>query len=76
MKLRQCFKCGKELDYENYIKNINPNEISSMTKIWNSEFIELYCCNCYCFKIKYQTSIDYSQELNNNNFLKRNINQS
>jgi len=65
MKKRQCFRCSKEMDYESYINNINPNEIKSMTKIWNSEFIEFYCCHCYCFKIKYQPLIDYNQELNN-----------
>ena len=29
-----------------------------MTKLWNSKYIELYCCNCYCLKIKYQSKID------------------
>ena len=26
MKIRECFRCGRKLDYESYIKNINPTE--------------------------------------------------
>lgn len=69
MKLRKCFRCGKDLVYEDYIKNYNSNEWERLTIIWNCKYIELFCCNCYCFKTKYQPNID--QELKKN-YLKSN----
>ncbi|MBY8989240.1 MAG: hypothetical protein KGD58_00670 [Candidatus Lokiarchaeota archaeon] len=54
MRERECFKCGKILDFESFIKNINPNEKEDLTSIWESDYIEFYCCKCYIFKIKYQ----------------------
>jgi len=54
LRERECFKCGKPLDFESFIKNINPNEKKDSTNIWESNYIEFYCCKCYIFKIKYQ----------------------
>ncbi|MFX1426481.1 MAG: hypothetical protein ACFFBE_08510 [Promethearchaeota archaeon] len=54
MKERECFKCGKLLDFDSYIKNINPKDRENLTEIWESNYIEFYCCHCYSFKIKYQ----------------------
>lgn len=54
MRNRRCFRCGKELDFENFIKNSAPKTIEHFTNIWNSEYIELYCCHCYSFKTRYQ----------------------
>ncbi|KKK66084.1 hypothetical protein LCGC14_2967630, partial [marine sediment metagenome] len=42
MGIRKCFRCGKELEFENYIKNSGPKTVEHFTKIWNSEYIELY----------------------------------
>lgn len=58
MRVRKCFRCGKVLDYENYIKNSNPKDIEHLTEIWECNYIELFCCHCYCFKTKYQPNID------------------
>ncbi|MFW9896983.1 MAG: hypothetical protein ACFFD7_14350 [Candidatus Thorarchaeota archaeon] len=58
MKERQCFRCGKTLDFENYIKNVSQNEQEELTDIWNSDYIEFFCCNCYVFKIKYQPYLE------------------
>ncbi len=54
MRIRKCFRCGKELDYDSYIKNGSPNVSEHLTKIWNCKYIEFYCYRCYCFKTKYQ----------------------
>ena len=58
MRERKCFRCGKTLDFESYIKNIGPHEKEDLTKLWNSDYIEFFCCHCYSFKIKYQPSLD------------------
>lgn len=58
LRERECFRCGKALDFESFIKNINPNEKKEVTNIWESEYIEFYCCRCYSFKIKYQPHDD------------------
>lgn len=47
MRIRKCFRCGKELDYDSYIKNGSPNVSEHLTKIWNYKYIEFYCCRCY-----------------------------
>ncbi|MFX1566796.1 MAG: hypothetical protein ACFFCV_00355 [Promethearchaeota archaeon] len=57
MRIRKCFRCGKDLDYESYIKNGNSNDIEHLTEIWECNYIELFCCHCYCLKIKYQSNI-------------------
>ncbi|MFX1374731.1 MAG: hypothetical protein ACFFA0_02860 [Promethearchaeota archaeon] len=54
MRERKCFRCGRILDFKSYIKNISPNEQEDLTNLWESDYIEFYCCNCYSFKIKYQ----------------------
>lgn len=63
MRLRKCFRCGKDLDYKSYIKNYSPNDIKHLTKIWNCNYIEFYCCHCYCLKTKYQPNIDVEQKV-------------
>jgi len=65
MRVRKCFRCGKDLDYESYIKNSSPKDINHLTNVWNSDYIELYCCHCYCFKTKYQSNIELEQEFKN-----------
>ena len=61
LKERQCFRCGKKLDFESYIKNIGQNEKEDLTDIWDSNYIEFYCCRCYSFKIKYQPHNDIDE---------------
>lgn len=52
---RACFRCGKPLIFEDYIKNNTSIKTEEqLTKIWNSKYIEFYCCHCYCFKFKFQ----------------------
>jgi hypothetical protein len=58
MKERQCFRCGKVLDFESYIKNIKQTQKEDLTLLWESEYIEFFCCHCYSFKIKYQPLFD------------------
>ena len=58
MRTRKCFRCGKELDFESYIKNSGEKAKEHLTKIWNSKHVELFCCHCYCFKTKFQPYID------------------
>ena len=57
MRTRKCFRCGRDLDYESYIKNGNPNNFEQLTEIWKCNYIELFCCHCYSFKMKYQPNI-------------------
>lgn len=58
MRKRKCFRCEKELDFESYIKNFDIKNIDYFTLIWNSKYIEFYCCHCYCFKTKYHSDFD------------------
>ncbi|MFX0034571.1 MAG: hypothetical protein ACFE9I_02885 [Candidatus Hermodarchaeota archaeon] len=58
MRVRKCFRCGKELDFESYIKNANPKNEEYLTRMWDNEHIEFFCCHCYCFKVKYQPNLD------------------
>ena len=58
MKERNCFRCGKILDFESFIKNVRQNEREDLTVVWNSEYTEFFCCHCYSFKIKYTPIID------------------
>ena len=59
MRERKCFRCGRFLDFESYIKNGSPKKTKYLTDIWNSEYIEFYCCHCYCFKTKYQPNVNF-----------------
>lgn len=61
MKERECFKCGKVLDFESYIKNASPHDIKRLTEIWDSDYIEFFCCRCYIFNIKYHPSINMDE---------------
>ncbi|MHA2184293.1 MAG: hypothetical protein ACXAAI_04760 [Promethearchaeota archaeon] len=58
MKERQCFRCRKILDFESFIKNVGENEREDSTLLWESDYVEFFCCHCYSFKIKYQPKID------------------
>lgn len=58
MRERKCFRCGKPLDFESYIKNSSIKTKDFFTKLWNSDCIEFFCCHCYNIKIKYQPYID------------------
>jgi len=51
LRERYCFRCGKALDFESFIKNAGPNDTEDSTTLWNSEHIEFFCCHCYSFKI-------------------------
>lgn len=61
MRERECFKCGKVLDFESFIKNVSPNDTEKLTNIWDSNYVEFYCCRCYSFKIKYQSHNDIDE---------------
>ncbi|KKK45027.1 MAG: hypothetical protein Lokiarch_13220 [Candidatus Lokiarchaeum sp. GC14_75] len=61
MRERYCFRCGKALDFESFIKNAGPNDTEDSTTLWNSEHIEFFCCHCYSFKIKYQPTLDVDE---------------
>ncbi|MFX1313153.1 MAG: hypothetical protein ACFFHD_11155, partial [Promethearchaeota archaeon] len=58
MRDRKCFRCGKRLDFESYIKNAGLNEKEKFENLWNNDYIEFFCCHCYSFKIKYQSKIN------------------
>ncbi len=58
---RQCFRCGKSLDYESFIKNASQQEKENSTNLWNSDYVEFFCCRCYSFKIKYQSAQSYDE---------------
>ncbi|MHA2391738.1 MAG: hypothetical protein ACXAEX_07195 [Promethearchaeota archaeon] len=49
------------LDFESFIKNTNPNDMEKLTEIWNSDYVELFCCRCYIFNIKYQPCLDMDE---------------
>ena len=61
MRERECFKCGKVLDFESFIKNVSPNDTEKLTNIWDSNYVEFYCCRYYSFKIKYQPHNDIDE---------------
>ena len=55
MRGRYCYRCGKQLNFDDFLKNNNTAKTpEELKRIWNSNYIELYCCHCYCFKTKYQ----------------------
>ncbi|MHA2008041.1 MAG: hypothetical protein ACXABO_11985 [Promethearchaeota archaeon] len=58
MNVRECFRCGKKLDYESFIKNASPHDTEALMNLWNSDYIEFFCCRCYSFKMKFQPTID------------------
>jgi len=62
MRERACFRCGKLLNFKDYIKNNGLKTEEQLLKIWKSKFIELYCCNCYCLKTKYHSLYHYKKE--------------
>ena len=53
-KHRLCFKCSKPLGYHVFIAHNTLgytgiylfDKADFLTKIWNNNIIELYCCNC------------------------------
>lgn len=47
MREKKCFRCGKHLDFENYIKNTSSKTKEHLTELWNSDYIEFFCCHCY-----------------------------
>jgi len=48
LEKRKCFKCQTEIYYsEFYSNNISKIPIQQLEKIWNSPYIQLYCCRCY-----------------------------
>lgn len=52
---RNCFRCGKKLIFEDFLKNKGVSEEEEFIKIWNSKYIELFCCRCYNLKMKYNS---------------------
>lgn len=48
LELRQCFNCGQIMGFEGYYRDCYLKQISleNAIQIWESEFIEIYCCNC------------------------------
>ena len=82
--MRFCWKCSKPLSFTN-VRIYNP-EISKeiLLKIWKSENIELYCCDCYAEKIYkknykkmyknyYKKIIDYSTQTTLMDFVKNRL---
>ena len=49
MRERRCFRCSKHLDFKNYIKNTSSKTKEHLTELWNSDYIEFFCCHCYIF---------------------------
>jgi transcriptional regulator len=59
-KKGQCNKCNNNLELLDYINsNIRNHSLSglnfkervmSLLKLWNSEEVELYCCDCFFIK--------------------------
>jgi len=62
MKERACFRCGKQLNFEDYIQNNGLKSENELIKIWNCKYVELYCCNCFCLKTKYEPLYKYKKE--------------
>ncbi len=49
-KIRNCFRCKCPMSIESFITTnsfFNEFTLLQLTKIWNSDKIELYCCSCY-----------------------------
>ncbi|MHA2037709.1 MAG: hypothetical protein ACW972_11645 [Promethearchaeota archaeon] len=61
MRERQCFRCGKILDFDSFIKNVGSNEKEELTYLWQSDYIEFFCCRCFSFKIKFQPRIEIEE---------------
>lgn len=47
MKKRYCWYCGKLLDWTGFkLQNRNLSQ-DYIKKLWNYDFIEFYCCECF-----------------------------
>ncbi len=52
---RKCYKCKEELSFNEFIKRLFPLSnlfnfntlFNDIINIWESEYIELLCCECY-----------------------------
>lgn len=47
LKMRECFKCKKEMNYIHYHRNnISKMTTLQLVKIWKSQHVKLFCCKC------------------------------
>ena len=56
-KERYCFRCGTYLKNEDFYKYNEGRDEEYLTQLWNSEYVEILCCNCFIFKTKFQPDI-------------------
>ncbi len=69
MKDRYCFECGNLLEWFNF-KNVNHHlGYNYLLKIWNSNFIQLYCCECFKEDMLLSKGIIYFPEKLDENFM-------
>lgn len=59
-KEKVCWECKKLLDFE-HIRRSNPCfSYKELCALWDSEFVEFYCCNCY-----HKANINFKNEILN-----------
>jgi hypothetical protein len=44
---KNCWKCKRELDYEDFLVANEPKQKEELDYIWFSPTTELYCCSCF-----------------------------
>ena len=80
MKARNCFECGKQLDWFDFkLQNFHLSH-DYLIKLWNHDAIQLYCCECFKQEMSLNSGIVYfphkskkkkeNFEVNNLEFLK------
>lgn len=48
LRTRKCYKCNKYLDFDDFFHtNIQIYEKNELYRLWQSNYLELYCCQCY-----------------------------
>lgn len=49
--LRKCWNCGRTLFFSEFSSTNSSISKERLIKLWESEYIELFCCSCYERKI-------------------------
>ena len=47
LRERKCWECGYELDFLDYISVGSKSDLFYRIKLWETDYIEFYCCKCF-----------------------------
>ncbi|TXT67666.1 MAG: hypothetical protein BAJALOKI1v1_30029 [Promethearchaeota archaeon] len=50
IKKRLCWACGIPLNFWDFCSSFREDELEKMIKLWQSKYVEFYCCACFNLK--------------------------